>query len=206
MIEKINQTFILNTEEQQLLDSHLPFQPGVWDNRNLKVIKDVIHDQLLIIQKNKCAYCGLIVNETGRAELDHIAKKGGIKRPAYVEFTFTNYNLVISCQYCNSSSKKGQEDVLSSIDINAYHNCTFKIVHPYFDNPQHHYQWSKGEFEILISSITNKGKYSINLFDLASVAHTQARAKEAMYTKRIRQYHNRNYIKQRVLDILLFRI
>lgn len=205
MINRINQTFQLNIVQQQYLNTFLPFTAGLWDNRNLSHIKNDIHNQLLLIQDHKCAFCGLKVNEGGRAELDHIAKKGGLKRPAYIEFTFTPHNLVICCQYCNSSSKKGQTDVLSNIDLTNYNNCIFKLVHPYFDNPTNHYNWSTGEFEILISSTSPKGTFSIDLFDLASEAHTSARAKQIMFEKKLAKYNNRQQIKQRVLEILQFK-
>lgn len=205
MINRINQIFQLDITQQEYLNSFKPFTPGLWENRNLNHIKNHIHNQLLLIQNNKCAFCGLAVNEGGRAELDHIAKKGGLKRPAYIEFTFTPHNLVICCQYCNSSSKKGQIDVLNNIDLTNYNNCTFKLVHPYFDNPDNHFSWSTGEFEILISSTSPQGMFSIDLFDLASEAHTTARAKQIMFEKKLAKYNNRQQIKQRVLDILNFK-
>lgn len=206
MINKINRNFILSAEQQRHLNSHIPFTPGLWDNRNLNLIKGEIHNQLLIIQNNCCAFCGLKVNEGGRSELDHIAKKGGTKRPAYTQYIFTPNNLVIACQYCNSSSKKGQVDVLETVDLINYNNCTFKIVHPYFDEPNLHYTFSTGEFKILISATSPKGTYSIKLFELNSESHTTARAKQIMYEKKLEKYQNSQRLKQRVLDILSFRI
>ncbi|SKC85036.1 HNH endonuclease family protein [Ohtaekwangia koreensis] len=204
MISQIPATFQLTQAQELLLQAIFPFQPGAWDRNDVEPIKQEIHAQLLAIQNGNCCYCGLKVNEGGRAEIDHIAKKGGPRRPAYTEFIFTPKNLVIACQYCNSSSKKGQDDVLDQVDLTNYDNCTFKIVHPYNDDPTHHYSWSTGRFKILISAVSNKGRYSISLFELDSEAHTFARAKQVMFETRLARYNNRQAIKQRVLDILKF--
>ncbi len=205
MIYQILNTYQLTAAENQVLQSLIPFQPGAWDRKDVENIKDEIHRQLLNIQNKNCCYCGLKVNEGGRAEIDHIAKKGGPKRPAYTEFIFTPKNLAIACQYCNSSSKKGQEDVLSYADITNYDNCTFKIVHPYNHNPQLHYRWSNGRYKILISAISDEATYSIKLFELGSEAHTLARAKQVMFETKLAKYNQQQAIKQRVLNILKFR-
>lgn len=205
MISQIPNTYQLTPAQNILLQALVPFQPGAWDRDDVKAIKNEIHRQLLVLQNNNCCYCGLKVNEGGRAEVDHIAKKGGKKRPAYTEFIFTPRNLAISCQYCNSSSKKGQEDVLDHVDLANYANCTFKIVHPYNHNPQNHYSWSTGVYKILISGTSNEGRFSISLFELDSEAHTLARAKQVMFEKRLARYTQRQAIKQRVLNILRFR-
>jgi uncharacterized protein (TIGR02646 family) len=205
MISQITNTYQLQPAQIAFLRSLVPFQPGSWDRHDVEDIKGEIHNQLLGIQGSNCCYCGLKVNEGGRAEIDHIAKKGGPKRPAYVEFIFTPRNLAIACQYCNSSSKKGQDDVLSYVDLTNYENCTFKIVHPYFDNPQQHYSWSKGKYRILISAMTTEAVYSIGLFELASEAHTLARAKQVMFETNFARYKRYLAIKQRVLGILSFR-
>jgi uncharacterized protein (TIGR02646 family) len=202
MIKKITTTYILTQQDQDLINLLSPFQPGVWDKSAVKDIKREIHDQLLVIQGYNCCYCGLKVNEGGRAEIEHIANKGGVKRPAYVEFVFTKENLAIVCQFCNSSSKKGQEDILDNIDLTNYDNCTFKIVHPYFDEPDRHYSWSKGKYKILISYISNKGEKSIELFGLDSEAHTMARAKQVMFENKLSKYNRRQEIVNRVKDIL----
>ncbi len=205
MISQIKSTYSLNSSDEAILIGLQPYLPGIWDKSEVSTIKAEIHKQLLAIQQNNCCYCGLKVNEGGRAELDHIAKKGGPKRPAYTEFVFTPKNLAITCQYCNSSSKKGQEDVLSFVDSANYENCQFKIVHPYFHDPEKHYTWSKGKYKILISGISNEAKYSIELFELDSEAHTLARAKQKMFEKKLENYNWRQSIKERVLKIMTFR-
>ena len=205
MIKQITSTYNLTNVEQNSINSLFPFQPGAWNSSTIEAVKTIIHNQLLIIQDYNCCYCGLKVNEGGRAEIEHIANKGGTKRPAYIEFVFTKENLAIVCQFCNSSSKKGQEDIMDFVDKTNYNNCTFKIVHPYFDDPNQHYDWSKGKYEILISSETDKGKKSIQLFGLDTEAHTLARAKQAMFETKLSKYTKRKEIKRRVIDILKFK-
>ncbi|MCE3278107.1 MAG: hypothetical protein K0S44_298 [Bacteroidetes bacterium] len=205
MINQIPNTYSLLPAQELFLQSLMPLRPGAWDRKDVAVIKTAIHNQLLAIQNNNCCYCGLKVNEGGRAEVDHIAKKGGPKRPAYTAFIFTPKNLAIACQYCNSSSKKGQDDVLSHVDLANYDNCIFKIVHPYNDNPQNHYNWSKGKYKILISAVTNEATYSISLFELDSEAHTLARAKQVMFENKLSNYRQRQMIRERILNILKFK-
>ena len=58
------------------------------------------------------------------------------------------------------------------------HKCTFKIVHPYFDDPKEHYKWVQSKQCILIQSNNNseKAKTSIRLFGLDSIYHSEERA------------------------------
>lgn len=205
MIKQITSTFTLTQLQQDVIDSLTPFAPGIWNDPRVANIKGEIHQQLLINQANNCCYCGLKVNEGGRAEIEHIANKGGAVRPAYVAFVFTKENLAIACQFCNSSSKKGQQDIMDNVDLTNYRNCTFKIVHPYFDNPDHHYKWSNGNFKILISANSAKGAKSISLFGLDQESHTLARAKQKMFEKKLSQFNQSEKIKNRIAEIFRFR-
>ncbi|WP_281234840.1 hypothetical protein [Flavobacterium gelatinilyticum] len=205
MIKQLTSTYMLTAGDQAVIDGLIPFPAGIWNDGRVSAIKQEIHRQLLIIQNNNCCYCGLKVNEAGRAEVEHIANKGGLKRPAYVEFVFTKENLAIACQFCNSSSKKGQEDIMLNVDLANYSKCTFKIVHPYFDDPGLHYKWSNGKFKILISSSSPEGIKSIRLFGLDSEAHTLARAKQVMFEKKLERYTKRIQIQNRIADIFKFR-
>lgn len=85
-----------------------PLKGGEWDfdDEEISNIKKLIRVQLMKHQDAKCAYCGLAFDGTSRAEIEHIAPKGGKKRPKYTTFTFTPYNLVLSCHLCNSPVKK----------------------------------------------------------------------------------------------------
>lgn len=80
MIKQITRTFTLSLAEQNILNLLTPFPPGIWNDIRVKEIKTEIHRQLIDIQNNNCCYCGLKVNEGGRAEIEHIANKGGRAR------------------------------------------------------------------------------------------------------------------------------
>jgi uncharacterized protein (TIGR02646 family) len=205
MIPKLTRIFTLTPVEQGLVNALHPYNGKSWKDNSIADVKDEILRQLLSFQNNNCCYCGLKVNETGRGELDHILKKGGPKRPAYVQYVFTPHNLAVSCQYCNSSSKKGQEDVIDIYDAVNYSGCTFTIVHPYFSDPGLHYRWSRGPLRILITALSNEGRNSIRIFDLDKEPQTTARAKQASFEQKQRRYHFPNAVKDRIKAILLFR-
>lgn len=181
MISKVGSNYQLTVAEWQHLRSFQPYQPGTWDESSLEAIKTNIKGQLLKIQNNKCCYCGLKVNETGRAEIEHIAPKGGPKRPQHFYFAFTRSNLAIACEYCNSSSKKGVYDTIVDLDLRDYAKCTFKIVHPYFDEPSNHYIWSVVGLQVIIRARTLRGLNSIRLFEMDQIEQTEARAKQKIY-------------------------
>lgn len=160
-----------------------PLEGGEWDirdNQNIKDFKSRLKSQLLIIQDNKCAYCGLPFGETGKTEIEHIAPKGGSIRPKHPEFTFTIDNLVLACNLCNSPVKKGNIDTIEVKSL-VYRNCTFKIVHPYIDDHLLHYDWPAGGNSVLIRGISNKGNESIRMFQLDSIQHTEARTRVKVF-------------------------
>ncbi|WP_345853425.1 hypothetical protein [Shewanella algae] len=103
--------------DQQILDGiegMKPFKGGDWDIKNnyfITSFKESLREKLLIIQGYKCAYCGLRLGETGKIEIEHIAPKGGAKRPKHIDFMFTISNLVLSCNLCNSPIKKGSSQI-----------------------------------------------------------------------------------------------
>src|SRR5688500_18712768 len=66
-------------------------------------LKERLNSHFDIQQREKCCYCGLLYDRTGRGEIEHIAPKGGT---LYPQFSFTANNLAKACQLCNSSSMK----------------------------------------------------------------------------------------------------
>lgn len=155
---------------------------GKWDTntKEMNMVKKHIRTYLSHFQDNKCAYCGLPLDETSGSEIEHIAPKGGKQMPTHPQFTFTPYNLALSCHYCNSPAKKGRKNTITKKDIN-YRLCEFSIVHPYFDDPKDHFEWVAKGNEILISNKTTKGDRSIEIFHLDDTAHNEARARLLYY-------------------------
>jgi uncharacterized protein (TIGR02646 family) len=154
-----------------------PWNGNKWDSKDKEMPFLKKHIRLLLkhFQENRCAYCGLPLEETSNSEIEHIAPKG--TRP---QFTFTPYNLVLACHLCNGPIKKGRKETISKLDKN-YRLCEFTIVHPYFDCPDDHFEWIANGRKILISHKSPKGKKSIEIFKLDDNAHNEARARLLLY-------------------------
>jgi len=191
LIKQINGSISLNQDHKTFLESLKPYQGIYWETppkvrgnlKRIKELKEYIKKQLEDIQGNECAYCGLAFDETSSSEIEHIAPKGKKKdklKDLYPHFMFTENNLTLACHLCNGFEKKGIEETIDVEDI-IYENCTFTIVHPYFDNPDEHYDWANNAKQVLIQWQTNKGKKSIELFKLDSEAHSDARGKKVMH-------------------------
>jgi uncharacterized protein (TIGR02646 family) len=203
MIHQLNNIFIL-TDEQENHMSGIPDsdKPDEWVKTNafMTNIRASITAQLDGFQNQKCCYCGLDLWETGRGEIEHIAPKSSRQR-AYPEFTFEKQNLALACEYCNGSSKKGETDIVLRYSP-TYSNCEFKLVHPYFDNPNDHYEWINNKTQIVVRHRTWKGKYSIILFHLHK--HANARAKQHIYERKVNRLRIYNNIIDRFKQIISF--
>ena len=185
MLQKINQRVRFNNKIKRYIKYLKPLIGGEWDSKDIlnKELKSHLKKQLTIYQNNKCAYCGLSLNETGKTEIEHVAPKGGSKRPKYPQYAYTTYNLVLSCNLCNSPIKKGMIDTVEKLDKLNYKNCTFNIIHPYFDDPADHVEFIARGNKIIIIPKTDKGQKSIDIFQLDNETHCSARAKQVYYEK-----------------------
>lgn len=185
MIKKISFSFSYSVNEKNYLNQISPFIGEYWKNPpvskdTMANLKKSIKKNLKKIQGNVCAYCGLDLEETSEVNIEHIAPKGmrkNMKTPFYPEFMFTAMNLVLACSYCNGFSKKGTIDTVSIYDFD-YYQCDFSIVHPYFDDPNLHYDWAINNDKIIIISKSTKGSKSIEIFKLDAEQQTIARAKK----------------------------
>ena len=158
-----------------------------WDSGKKinKAIKESIKRQLLLWQDEKCVYCGLKLGGTSREEIEHIAP-----RHLYPEFEYTTKNLAMSCQFCNSSSKKGKKNTIGS--KNAYYNkCTFTIVHPYYDDVDHFFE-NRGAIINICSGLTSsekkKAQNTMDMFDLYESHHVEARAMQLLWEVQMKGY------------------
>jgi hypothetical protein len=117
---------------------------------------------------------------TSKGEIEHIAAKATKFR--HPEFTFTLKNLTLSCHWCNASEKKGTKETIS-VKRRLYSKCEFNIVHPYFDDPDDHYEWTDNHVEVLIQVKNNseKAKLSIEMFGLDTLQMNEHRAKEIRF-------------------------
>jgi uncharacterized protein (TIGR02646 family) len=181
MIKQIINNLNLTTDESSQLDAIKPWKGDHWKsppNENISAIKQKIRRQLEANQ-TVCSYCGLKLGETSNGEIEHIAPKS--KHP---EFTFALDNLTFACHLCNSSKKKGKRETIS-VKRATYEQCDFLLVHPYFDDPNQHYEWTDNQIEILIQvkDKSPKGSFSIKMFGLNTTAMTEARSKQVMFDK-----------------------
>ncbi|MFP3122601.1 HNH endonuclease [Ectobacillus funiculus] len=184
MVKKILEVISYNADEIKYITSLGMLTGNMWGKTDdeLKKLKERIRSQLSLFQNHECAYCGFKLGITSNDEIEHIAPKGKIgKRVLYPQFMFTEKNLALSCHYCNSILKKGTFDTIETYD-EEYEKCTFKIVHPYFDDPSDHLDWLQEGEKILILCKNNspKGQASINLFELATERHSEERAEKAV--------------------------
>jgi uncharacterized protein (TIGR02646 family) len=176
-----------------------------WDSKTncIEQIKADLNNHFDFHQGEKCCYCGLLYDRTGRGEIEHIAPKG---KKLYPQFCFTSNNLAKSCQLCNSSSMKHTYDSVLTLAPN-YDQCVFKIVHPYLDDHSQHYSWKYGIGKVVISINNNspKAEESIRLFELDSVKRTRARASQRNQETLDHIYNITNAIKNRIKSVLTFR-
>jgi uncharacterized protein (TIGR02646 family) len=181
MISRVPFVLKLSIAEHKLLISKIPWN-GKWRDPALGDIKIKIKNQLVAVQ-NSCAYCGLPFKGSKDKQIEHIAPKANYRQP---QFTFSLYNLVLSCGYCNNLIVKGTKPTINLPIHRLYKKCDFSIVHPYFDNPQEHYDWADKGDEILIQikNESSKAKRSIEIFGLDSEEMNELRAAQALLRKR----------------------
>ena len=139
-----------------------PQKSNGWkDQKDLtKGIKDRICKHTIIAQGGRCAYCETPLLR-GAYAIEHIAPKG-----LYGEFSYEPYNLVTSCTSCNSTANKGEEDtVIAPVNRRDYIDNEFKMVHPYFDNPDDHLKYIDPEKTMFdMPNCSPKGQFTINMF------------------------------------------
>lgn len=164
----------------------------------IKTLKTNLNTHFNTEQNEKCCYCGLLYDRTGRGEIEHIAPK-----EKYPQFSYTSNNLAKACQLCNSSSMKHTFDTVKTLNP-VYNQCDFKIVHPYLDNHNFHYRFSYGLLNVIISVNNNsvKAQTSINLFELASEKRTRARAVQRNQERLENLYNLPDNIKRRIRSVI----
>jgi len=184
MIKKMSKCFRLNASEKQYIESikiNNTLTGFEWDSLKktpeMVALKLAIRTRLRKIQNGYCAYCGNKYHVTSEDHIEHIAPKAPSRHP---EWMFKEHNLVLACQYCNGFIKKGVKDTVA-VKNTDYKKCCFKLVHPYFDNPDEHYIFTSADKRILISHKSAQGAYSIKMFKLDQIIQSEARAKDAIY-------------------------
>lgn len=184
MIEQLPFNLTLSDEHFTILEGKKPWTGSQWRDDDIIPVKNEIRRQLEDNQ-DCCAYYGLPFKSSKDKQIEHIAAKANYRHP---QFTFTLQNLVLSCGYCNDLIVKGAKETIELPAAINYEDCIFLLVHPYFDNPDEHYEWVEdNNSEKVLIQIRNespKAKFSIDLFDLASSGMSQLRACAAFRRRR----------------------
>lgn len=147
-----------------------------WTKIN-KSIKNELSKKLFANQGFKCVYCERYLVGLS-PQIDHFAHKA-----LYPQFTFTTINLFYSCDFCNSSSRKGQKPTIQNLHT-YYNSCDFKIVHPYFDDPDTEIKFQDAD-KIFFdwSNCTQKGKDTIEFFEFNDSIMTSIRSRTLTYER-----------------------
>ncbi|MBK7110370.1 MAG: hypothetical protein WAU21_11790 [Chitinophagales bacterium] len=135
-----------------------------------KSVKNEVSKKLFANQGFKCVYCEryLIGHEP---EIDHFAHKG-----EYPQFTFIPINLFYTCSFCNSSGRKGQQNTINVLMEN-YNQCTFSIVHPFYNVPNNEIVFTDAERIYLdLPNCTPLGIATINFFKWDDYHYSHIRA------------------------------
>lgn len=151
------------------LSAHAASLPANYNNIR-QGIKNKIKAYLEVHQNHYCVYCGIHLDIVGTSDREHIANKA-----RYPDFTYVRHNIVLSCIYCNRS-KKGQKNTIATYN-RKYSNCSFKIIHPYFDKFEQHIEGSLNDSLLFFSPVNNsiKGAASIKMFRLMNVKQAELR-------------------------------
>lgn len=188
MIRKSVYGFNLSRKELRELVAIKPWCNKLWKKPpipQITAIKSKIRLQLEATQQH-CSFCGLRLKGTSKGEIEHIAAKAHWRHP---EFTFTLHNLTLSCHWCNFPEKKGTKETIQT-KRKAYAHCKFLLVHPYFDDPNDHYEWTDNHTEILIQIKNNspKGQFSITMFKLDTPEMNELRAAQVRHDELMAKY------------------
>lgn len=190
MIEQLPFTLSLTDAQHARLEGKKPWSGNQWKDNDVTLIKTEIRNQLHDNQ-DCCAYCGLPFKGSKDMQIEHVAPKAGYRQP---QFTFTLQNLVLSCGYCNNLIVKGAKPTVAIPAALNYENCTFLLVHPYFDNPDEHYEWLEDVYNepvlIQVRNESPKAIFSIAMFDLTSSGMTELRACRAFKKRRFTEIPN----------------
>ncbi len=173
-----------------------------WSSQLNNNAKELLQKELLRAQKWRCGYCRRkIANENGKRELDHILPKAASqvtvrsnsnatadrrRTNGYPFFTFTIWNLVLTCKRCNT--KKGTYDSrlnrvapVHSTHFYSLDPGEFEWIHPFL----HQYSQHINIRENVVYEVCNgsaNGEAVIRECKLDEIAAVEVAAREAVLT------------------------
>lgn len=162
--------------KQYLKQNHGVLDATTWSKINRR-IKNEISKRLFANQGYKCVYCSRYLTGLG-PEIDHFANKA-----TYPQFTFTLVNLFYSCNFCNSPEIKGSKPTIDNINPH-YNLCTFKIIHPYYDNFENEVQYQDADkIYFDLNNCTQKAKDTISFFHFDELFMTSIKSRNLLYER-----------------------
>ncbi len=177
---------VLDQTTLDYLETLKPHKAKHWDLQTnaMKTYKSELLTQLLEIQENRCAYCGLGLDRSliDREHFVHKEQDGG-----WPEFMFVAENLIAACAYCNRALKGCTTTIMTYSA--TYTSCVFNLVHPVLDTPATDIEFirdSRGD-AILAKSLTKKGLDTLNFFELLTPRMTAKRAAYLLEVKMIEE-------------------
>lgn len=178
---KINTRISLSNSSKSKIKKHYRQNQGTFKNDSWKkidkTVKNEISKKLFANQGFKCVYCERYLIGLD-PEIDHFVHKA-----IYPQFTFTTVNLFYSCGFCNSSSRKGQKPTILNLH-RYYHQCTFQIIHPFYDDPGQEIKFQDAD-RILLDwhNCSIKGRATIEFFGYDDDIMVMIRSRQLIYER-----------------------
>ncbi|TDQ18602.1 uncharacterized protein (TIGR02646 family) [Algoriphagus boseongensis] len=183
LYQSLRITITFNLVEQAIINRLKPLDGSEWDGNiksgcsvtkaeRDKLVTD-IKTKLETIQGSYCIYCGIHSDYRGHLQREHILSKSSRNYP---NFMFEPRNLVLACRVCNMDLKRTKD--FGSKERIKYRKNTFSIIHPYIDDFNRHLKFFGSGHQVLIQKMpySRKGKKTIEVFELDSVARTVERS------------------------------
>lgn len=146
-----------------------------------KEIRHKLSEFTLNNQRALCAYCELRLRDGG-IQLEHF-----IPKARYPQFTYEPRNIFSCCSSCNSPKvKKSKDIVVEPYNKGVYEANVFKIVHPYFHNPDDHIKYrDEKRIVFAMKQCTDLGRQTIKFFkwnSRSSIEDRIDRSKQRKYS------------------------
>lgn len=192
---KIEECATIDAAIQSALDlipAHERKDQWVRQTNIVKAFKKAVKEHGMHVQEAKCVWCESKIGFAGRrsAQRDHIAPKD-----LYSCWTFEAENIALSCEYCNGFEVKKTLDTIDVVAAN-YAECSFRVVHPYFDDPAAHIGFVNEHQRIVLRGLSPKGIWTIGELRLDSPSSTASRALDVVLSDNSLPEHLASLIRQ----------
>lgn len=180
---------ILSKKDYDLINQLIKQGGKIWEDENIKPLKDRIKRILREYQDQTCCYCKR--NLTGEfnlvIDIEHILPKS-----KYEDLMFNIDNLAISCKKCNMNVKKDDLSFiidLKAIPSNPFNKDNYRFIHPNFDE----YYKCLERIAIEVNNVrfvkyrvisdSDKGKFTYNYFRLSEFEQDDLNKAQGLFDK-----------------------